>query len=276
MPSPTERPAAALEAVFGNHRRGRGRGQRRGRQHDARGGRRPAARTRGGDAARRLARGAAGSERRACAPTRPARAGARGDRCRRVCRPELPRNPPNRCFFCKANLYGTIAAAHRARPSAPAPTSTTSPTGARACEAAEAHGVRHPYVEAGIDKAGVRALARSLGLDDLAELPAAALPLEPARDRDRGHGRTARGWSTRSSGWSSRSWNPGRSVAGCCRTGSRSSSIPRVWPDPERARRRRSARRSSSCSAAMAIPRPRPLPRPTGWAAPSTDRQRHG
>ena len=33
--------------------------------------------------------------------------------------------------------------------------------------------MRHPYVEAEIDKAGVRALARQLGLDDLAELPAA-------------------------------------------------------------------------------------------------------
>jgi uncharacterized protein len=32
--------------------------------------------------------------------------------------------------------------------------------------------VRHPYVEAGIDKAGVRTLARALGLGDVAELPA--------------------------------------------------------------------------------------------------------
>ena len=40
-------------------------------------------------------------------------------------------------------------------------------------QAAEQHRVRHPYVEAGIDKATVRALAQRLGLDDLAELPAA-------------------------------------------------------------------------------------------------------
>jgi uncharacterized protein len=33
--------------------------------------------------------------------------------------------------------------------------------------------VRHPYVEAGIDKAGVRALAQAMGLPDLAALPAA-------------------------------------------------------------------------------------------------------
>ncbi|MGE0716219.1 MAG: adenine nucleotide alpha hydrolase, partial [Alphaproteobacteria bacterium] len=39
-------------------------------------------------------------------------------------------------------------------------------------EAARDHGVRHPYVEAGIDKAGVRAIARRLGLGDVAEQPA--------------------------------------------------------------------------------------------------------
>ena len=40
-------------------------------------------------------------------------------------------------------------------------------------QAAAARGVRHPYVEAGIDKAGVRALAHALGLEGIAELPAA-------------------------------------------------------------------------------------------------------
>ena len=40
-------------------------------------------------------------------------------------------------------------------------------------EAARRRAVRHPYVEAGIDKSGVRMIARALGLDDLAELPAA-------------------------------------------------------------------------------------------------------
>ena len=61
----------------------------------------------------------------------------------------------------------------RARRSARAPISTTSPTGAPGCRRPSSIGVRHPYVEAGIDKATVRALARQLGLDDLAELPAA-------------------------------------------------------------------------------------------------------
>jgi uncharacterized protein len=33
--------------------------------------------------------------------------------------------------------------------------------------------VRHPYVEAGIDKAAVRVLAQGMGLEDIATLPAA-------------------------------------------------------------------------------------------------------
>jgi uncharacterized protein len=86
--------------------------------------------------------------------------------------PDYLANPANRCFFCKTNLYGTIAAR----------TEATIVSGTNlddlgdwrpGLQAAEARGVRHPYVEAGIDKAGVRALARALGLDDLAELPAA-------------------------------------------------------------------------------------------------------
>jgi uncharacterized protein len=40
-------------------------------------------------------------------------------------------------------------------------------------DAAREYGVRHPYVEAGLDKATVRALARDLGLGSVAELPAA-------------------------------------------------------------------------------------------------------
>jgi pyridinium-3,5-biscarboxylic acid mononucleotide sulfurtransferase len=86
--------------------------------------------------------------------------------------PDYLANPANRCFFCKTNLYGTIAAG----------TGATIVSGTNlddlgdwrpGLKAAEAHGVRHPYVEAGIDKATVRAIAHWLGLDDLAELPAA-------------------------------------------------------------------------------------------------------
>ena len=53
-------------------------------------------------------------------------------------------------------------------------------------DAAAEHGVRHPYLEAGIDKRTVRRLAAYLGLNDLAELPAdAVLHVKPSRDWDR-------------------------------------------------------------------------------------------
>lgn len=85
--------------------------------------------------------------------------------------PRYRANPADRCFWCKTNLYSGIAAA----------TAATIVSGTNAddladwrpgLKAAEAHRVRHPYVEAGIDKQGVRALARHLGLGDVAELPA--------------------------------------------------------------------------------------------------------
>jgi len=81
-------------------------------------------------------------------------------------------NPVNRCFFCKTNLYGAIAR-H---------TGAQIVSGANlddlgeyrpGLDAARTHGVRHPYLEARIGKAEVRALARRLGLGDLSELPAA-------------------------------------------------------------------------------------------------------
>lgn len=86
--------------------------------------------------------------------------------------PRYRANPANRCFFCKTNLYGTMAGLTEAvlvsgtnlddlgdwRPG---------------LRAASNHGVRHPFVEAEIDKNGIRAMARWRGLNDLAELPAA-------------------------------------------------------------------------------------------------------
>jgi len=86
--------------------------------------------------------------------------------------PSYRANPVNRCFFCKTNLYGTIRQV----------TDRTMVSGANlddlgeyrpGLDAAREYGVRHPYVEAGLDKATVRALARDLGLGSVAELPAA-------------------------------------------------------------------------------------------------------
>jgi uncharacterized protein len=82
------------------------------------------------------------------------------------------RNPVDRCFYCKSNLYTTIASATDAQ--IVSGTNTDDLGDYRpGLNAAGALGVRHPYVEAGIDKAEVRRLARSLGLEDIAELPAA-------------------------------------------------------------------------------------------------------
>ena len=81
-------------------------------------------------------------------------------------------NPVDRCFFCKTNLYGCIAR-H---------TDAQILSGANlddlreyrpGLEAARRHSVRHPYLEAEIDKGTVRSLARELGLGALSELPAA-------------------------------------------------------------------------------------------------------
>jgi len=80
-------------------------------------------------------------------------------------------NPVNRCFYCKTSLYGAI------RPH----TSAQIVSGANLDDlgeyrpgllAAKEHGVRHPWVEARVDKKTVRAIARHLGLADLSELPA--------------------------------------------------------------------------------------------------------
>ena len=85
---------------------------------------------------------------------------------------EYRANPANRCYFCKTSLYGAIR---------PATTSQiVSGTNLDdlgeyrpGLEAAKEHSVRHPFVEAAIDKATVRAIAHALALPDIAELPSA-------------------------------------------------------------------------------------------------------
>ncbi len=81
-------------------------------------------------------------------------------------------NPVNRCFFCKTNLYGAIAG--RTAAVILSGTNVDDLGDYRpGLEAAKTHAVRHPFVEAGIDKAMVRALAAELGLGDVADLPSA-------------------------------------------------------------------------------------------------------
>jgi uncharacterized protein len=84
--------------------------------------------------------------------------------------PAYRANPVNRCFFCKANLYGAIAARSGRQILSGANTDDLHDY-RPGLDAAREHGVRHPYLEAGLDKAAVRALARALGLRRLADLP---------------------------------------------------------------------------------------------------------
>jgi uncharacterized protein len=85
--------------------------------------------------------------------------------------PDYLANPVNRCLFCKSNLYDRIREL----------TSRRIASGANLDDlgdyrpgllAAQERDVVHPLVEAGVDKATVRLLARSHGLADVAELPA--------------------------------------------------------------------------------------------------------
>ena len=84
-------------------------------------------------------------------------------------------NPVNRCFFCKTNLYGAIAERLRGTGTQILSGTNTDDLGdyRPGLEAADAHGVRHPFVEAGISKAVLRQIATLVGLDRLADLPSA-------------------------------------------------------------------------------------------------------
>lgn len=85
--------------------------------------------------------------------------------------PSYRDNPVNRCYYCKTNLYGRIRAT----------TGLTIASGTNlddlgdyrpGLDAAQRHDVVHPFVEAGLGKADIYALAQAYGLDDLAALPA--------------------------------------------------------------------------------------------------------
>ena len=81
-------------------------------------------------------------------------------------------NPANRCYFCKTNLYDSVSRQ----------TDLVLASGTNLDDlddyrpglvAAEEHDVCHPYVDLGISKSGLRAIAAELLLTDLQELPAA-------------------------------------------------------------------------------------------------------
>jgi uncharacterized protein len=86
-------------------------------------------------------------------------------------------NPIDRCFHCKSHLYTAI---EQIQSKAGLGKAGTIVSGTNlddlqdyrpGLKAAEAFGVRHPYIECGAGKSGIRAMARELGLH-YAELPA--------------------------------------------------------------------------------------------------------
>lgn len=87
--------------------------------------------------------------------------------------PEYRANPVNRCYFCKSNLYDSILAVLAASEGAVASGTNLDDLGdfRPGLKSAKERGIRHPLVEASIDKAAVRALAHAHELG-FAELPA--------------------------------------------------------------------------------------------------------
>ncbi len=81
--------------------------------------------------------------------------------------PGFSSNPPDRCYHCKGELFGELIglAAERGF-AAVADGANLDDRGdfRPGIRAADELGVRHPLMEAGLDKAAVRALARDLGL----------------------------------------------------------------------------------------------------------------
>ena len=86
--------------------------------------------------------------------------------------PAYVANPFNRCFHCKKNLYGMLAS--RVDGVLLSGTNLDDLRDYRpGLIAADSYAVRHPYVEIGMDKSAVRALALASGYPELSELPAA-------------------------------------------------------------------------------------------------------
>lgn len=85
--------------------------------------------------------------------------------------PDYLKNPVNRCFFCKTNLYSRILA-ETDRPVFSGANVDDLSDYRPGLEAARDFAVRHPYVEAGMGKSGIRGMARELQMGSIAELAA--------------------------------------------------------------------------------------------------------
>ena len=85
--------------------------------------------------------------------------------------PRYRANPVDRCYFCKRNLYATIAGLTEG-PVASGTNCDDLQDFRPGLTAASEQGIVHPYVNAGLGKRDIYAIARYLELDDLAVLPA--------------------------------------------------------------------------------------------------------
>ena len=81
-------------------------------------------------------------------------------------------NPVNRCYYCKSNLYNALAF-DSDLPIVSGTNLDDLSDFRPGLRAADEFKVSHPFVEAGIDKNTIRAIAKHLQLHDLHELPAA-------------------------------------------------------------------------------------------------------
>ena len=85
--------------------------------------------------------------------------------------PRYKRNPVNRCYYCKTNLYSRIQEVTGRRIASG--TNTDDLGDYRpGLEAATQHGVVHPFVEVGINKNTIRQIASQCNLTEVAQLPA--------------------------------------------------------------------------------------------------------
>ena len=85
--------------------------------------------------------------------------------------PNYRANPHNRCYFCKSNLYTTMTELFDG-PVASGTNTDDLGDYRPGLVAAQENAVVHPFVEAGIGKDDLRAIARLFDLQDIAELPA--------------------------------------------------------------------------------------------------------
>lgn len=85
--------------------------------------------------------------------------------------PAYRANPLDRCYFCKSHLYDSLQRLSEGVVLSGANLDDLGDYRPGLTAAAERQ-VVHPFVEAEIDKAGVRALARLHGLTDIADMPA--------------------------------------------------------------------------------------------------------